>query len=82
MAYIIEKHCSTCHYCFRECPVGAIRFVGREYAIDQDKCIRCGICAKVCPAGVIVNTEEPKPEPHPPITLECDLVVVGAGGPG
>ena len=39
MAYIIDKHCSTCHYCYNECPVHAIRVVCVEYAIDQDKCI-------------------------------------------
>lgn len=82
MAYIIAKHCSTCHYCFNECPVHAIRFVGREYAIDQGKCIKCGKCEKVCPAGVIINTEEPKPVPHNRITLECDAVIIGGGGAG
>lgn len=82
MAYVISKHCSTCHYCFNECPVHAIRFVGREYAIDQEKCIGCGKCEKVCPAGVIINTDAPKPEPHARITLECDAVIVGGGGAG
>lgn len=82
MAYIIDKHCSTCHYCFNECPVHAIRFVGVEYAIDQEKCIGCGKCEKVCPAGAIVNTEAPQPQAHPRYTLTCDAVVVGGGGAG
>ena len=79
MAYIIDKHCSTCHYCYNECPVHAIRFVGVEYAIDQDKCIGCGKCEKVCPAGAITNTESPKPEPHDLRTVTCDAVVIGGG---
>ena len=82
MAYIIDKHCSTCHYCYNECPVHAIRFVGVEYAIDQDKCIGCGKCEKVCPAGAITNTESPKPEPHDLRTVTCDAVVIGGGGAG
>ena len=82
MAYIIDKHCSTCHYCYNECPVHAIRFVGVEYAIDQDKCIGCGKCEKVCPAGAITNTEATKPEPHDLRTVRCDAVVVGGGGAG
>lgn len=82
MAYIIDKHCSTCHYCYNECPVHAIRFVGVEYAIDQDKCIGCGRCEAVCPAGVILNTEAPRPAPHDRIVRRCDAVVVGGGGSG
>ena len=82
MAYIIDKHCSTCHYCYNECPVHAIGFVGVEYAIDQDKCIGCGKCEKVCPAGAISNTEAPPVPRHGRITLSCDAVVVGGGGAG
>lgn len=82
MAYLIDKHCSTCHYCYQECPVHAIKFVGVQYAIDQDLCIGCGKCEQVCPAGVIVNTEAPRPAPHDRRTLTYDAVVVGGGGAG
>lgn len=82
MAYIIDKHCSTCHSCYNECPVKAIRFVGVEYAIDQDKCIGCGVCARVCPTGAIANLDAPEPEAHEPRTLAADAVVVGGGGAG
>ena len=82
MAYMIDKHCSTCHYCYNECPVHAIRFVGVEYAIDQEKCIGCGRCEQVCPAGAISNTEAPAPQPHERRRLVCDAVVVGGGGAG
>lgn len=83
MTYIIGENCSTCHYCYNECPAEAIRFVGREYAIDQAKCISCGVCADVCPSGIIYDSENrEKIMPHAPETIDCDLVVVGAGGSG
>lgn len=83
MTYIIGNHCSTCHYCYNECPSEAIRFVGRQYAIDPDKCIECGVCADVCPSGIIYNPENIKPAAaHAPEVIDCDLVVIGAGGSG
>jgi succinate dehydrogenase/fumarate reductase flavoprotein subunit/NAD-dependent dihydropyrimidine dehydrogenase PreA subunit len=82
MTYQIVGHCSTCHYCYNECPVHAIGFVGVEYAIDPEKCTGCGICEEICPAGVIVNTEAELPASHEPVTTSADAVVVGAGGAG
>ena len=83
MAYFIGEHCSTCHYCYNECPSQAIRFVGREYAIDPDRCTSCGICAAVCPSGIIYDAEDRKTAAvHAPEIIDCDVVVVGAGGSG
>ena len=83
MTYTIGNHCSTCHYCYNECPAGAIRFVGREYAIDPDKCTSCGVCAEVCPSGIISDSEDRESVvAHAPEAIDCDLVVVGAGGSG
>lgn len=83
MTYVIGEHCSTCHYCYNECPSEAIRFVGREYAIDPDKCISCGRCAEVCPSGIISDPENRESVVlHAPEAIDCDLVVVGAGGSG
>lgn len=83
MAYYIGPRCSACHYCYNECPVQAIRFVGTSYEIDEFKCISCGKCAEVCPSGIIYDPEhKSEPEPHAPETKECDLVVLGAGGSG
>ncbi len=82
MAYVIGENCSTCHYCYNECPVRAIGFVGREYAIDQSKCTGCGRCASLCPSGIIIDTNAPPPEKHETGYIDCDVVVIGGGGAG
>lgn len=83
MPYYIGPRCSACHYCFNECPVGAIRFAGTSYEIDEFKCIGCGKCAEVCPSGIIYDPEHPEAVPaHAPVEKTCDLVVLGAGGSG
>lgn len=83
MPYVIGPDCSTCHSCFWECPVHAIRFVGNEYAIDPEKCVSCGKCARVCPTGRISDPEQRRPPVlHPRVELDTDAVVLGAGGAG
>ena len=82
MSFIIGNNCSVCHYCYNECPVHAIGFIGSEYAIDQEKCTGCGMCAEVCPSGIIIDTDIPLPKKHAPLQLNCDLVVIGGGGAG
>lgn len=85
MAYVIDQaHCSCCHRCRVECPVGAIRFKGTKYWIDPEKCIDCGHCSAVCHNDVISNPDLPvrKPEPHKKITRDCDILVIGAGASG
>lgn len=83
MGYFIGENCSTCHYCYNECPVHAIGFVGSEYAIDQEKCTGCGKCVEVCPSGIITNTDDKSQKmKHNLIYLTCDLVVIGGGGAG
>lgn len=83
MPYYIGPRCSACHYCFNECPVGAIRFAGTSYEIDEFKCIDCGKCAEVCPSGIIYDPKHPETVPaHEPVEKACDLVVLGAGGSG
>jgi len=48
LTYTIEPTCIGCHYCFYECPAGAISWGDDKYEIDQKKCLHCGTCAKVC----------------------------------
>ena len=85
MAYVIDRqHCSCCHRCRVECPVGAIRFKGTKYWIDPEKCISCGHCATVCHNDVISNPDLPVPEVpvHSKIIRDCDVLVIGAGASG
>lgn len=85
MAYVIDRaHCSCCHRCRVECPVGAIRFKGSKYWIDPEKCISCGHCATVCHNDVISNPDVPAPAavPHEKIYKECDVLVIGGGAAG
>ena len=83
MAYIIERGCIGCHYCELECPVSAIRIKDGRNQIDQNKCIACGKCVDLCRLSLIHSTDpQPEPERHGPVTLRCDLLVVGAGGVG
>lgn len=85
MAYVIDReHCSCCHRCRVECPVGAIRFLGSKYWIDPEKCIDCGHCVTVCHNDVISNPDIPVPEvpKHEKIVKECDVLVIGGGAAG
>jgi fumarate reductase flavoprotein subunit len=78
---IAKDDCACCHNCATECPVQAIDYVGTKYEIDQGKCVQCGLCAKVCHSGAC--HEEPAKAAfvpkHDPVTIDCDVVVVGSG---
>lgn len=46
---VIEKACTGCHLCFKNCPVNAISGTPKEkHRIDQKICIKCGMCYEVC----------------------------------
>ena len=81
MFVINKEQCACCHNCACECPRQAIDYVGTKYEIDQSKCVQCGLCARVCHSGACheepVNTD--LIQRHPPLSLECDVVVVGSG---
>ena len=84
MPYVIHQPiCSGCHRCRVECPVGAIRFKNAKYWIDPEKCIGCGHCATVCHNEAIADPDAVKaPMHHEPVTLSCDVLVIGAGASG
>ena len=81
MFVINKEQCACCHNCACECPRQAIDYVGTKYEIDQSKCVQCGLCARVCHTGAC-HEEPVNPDliqRHPPLTLECDIVVIGSG---
>ena len=77
--YLIKETCVGCHNCAMECPMQAISYVGRQYQIDQEKCVQCGLCERLCHSCSIIDTEAPPPQPHPPVEKRCDVLVCGGG---
>jgi len=84
MSYHIKQGCVGCQFCKRECPVGAINYWEAGFQIDPEACISCGRCAEVCHLDLIYDTDKPKPltEYHEPVTLHCQVLIIGAGGVG
>lgn len=84
MSYqIIQDLCSCCHRCRIECPRNAIRFRNAKYWIDQTHCVKCGKCTSVCHNGCIIDSSASrKLVSHDPLTYDCDICVIGAGGAG
>jgi iron only hydrogenase large subunit-like protein/nitrogen-specific signal transduction histidine kinase len=60
LVYTIKELCRTCYTCVRECPARAIRIVGGQAEVIDDRCIACGNCTKVCSQGakVFLNTTD------------------------
>lgn len=42
-------NCRNCYKCLRTCPVKAIRMLGDQAVIDEERCVGCGACLVVCP---------------------------------
>ena len=60
LVYTIKELCRTCYTCVRECPARAIRIVGGQAEVIDDRCIVCGNCTMVCSQGakVFLNTTD------------------------
>lgn len=60
LVYTIKVLCRTCYTCVRECPAKAIRIVGGQAEVIDERCIACGNCTKVCSQGakVFLNTTD------------------------
>jgi iron only hydrogenase large subunit-like protein/nitrogen-specific signal transduction histidine kinase len=60
LVYTIKELCRTCYTCVRECPAKAIRIVGGQAEVIDDRCIACGNCTMVCSQGakVFLNTTD------------------------
>ncbi|MFO8011308.1 MAG: NADH-ubiquinone oxidoreductase-F iron-sulfur binding region domain-containing protein, partial [Dehalococcoidia bacterium] len=57
VTYLIDdEKCKGCSVCIKNCPVGAITFVGKKEPVilDQEKCIKCGTCYDVCRLNAVI----------------------------
>jgi nitrogen-specific signal transduction histidine kinase/iron only hydrogenase large subunit-like protein len=54
LVFTIKELCRTCYTCVRECPAKAIRIVGGQAEVIDERCIACGNCTKVCSQGAKV----------------------------
>lgn len=61
------SRCKGCHYCYANCPTGAISKSGmtnekgyEPVVFDQSKCIACAMCYTVCPDYAIQVNRESK----------------------
>jgi NAD-dependent dihydropyrimidine dehydrogenase PreA subunit len=61
------EKCVGCAFCVRDCPVEAVRIVGRKARIDPLCCTHCGVCVRVCEQGAVTAAAE-----RPEAALECD----------
>ncbi|MBN1625190.1 MAG: FAD-binding protein [Deltaproteobacteria bacterium] len=85
--YYINRTCIGCQVCRTFCPAKAIRFGDCRNEIDQKKCMSCGTCYRGCPVSAISEIEIGAPyyeeKKNTAIkVMDCDLVVMGAGGAG
>lgn len=54
--FIIQKKCTGCSACSRQCPAEAINGIFRDYyAINIDICIECGLCGMICPEKAVLD---------------------------
>ena len=51
--WVNNEICVCCGICERECPTGAILYMGDSYYINSGDCVACYCCVDVCPAGAI-----------------------------
>lgn len=51
LVYTVRDKCRVCYTCVRECPAKAIKSVGGQSEIIDERCIGCGNCTKVCNQG-------------------------------
>jgi ferredoxin len=55
MPYAIQKNCTKCGACLKECPTGSIIEGNRQFHIDTDTCSDHAACVAVCPVDAIVT---------------------------
>ncbi|MEW6055869.1 MAG: 4Fe-4S binding protein [Bdellovibrionota bacterium] len=55
MAHFINKECTKCGACLKECPTNSISAGEPTYLIDADTCTDCVACVPVCPVDAIAR---------------------------
>lgn len=53
---ILERKCTGCGLCEKNCPFGAIDLTGGKAQMNS-ACRACGVCVKNCPHGAIIKLE-------------------------
>lgn len=48
VAQVDEKKCTGCKHCEPVCPAGAIKLIGKQATVDDDRCIDCQSCIDRC----------------------------------
>ena len=58
--YIDSNLCQKCLACLPVCPVGAIKIINKQVAIDYEECVECGVCRRlrICPENAILQVDD------------------------
>ena len=60
--YVIDRGCTWCGECVRECPFGAIRMTREGAHIVPELCTACGRCQLNCASEAIRRIEKSSDE--------------------
>lgn len=83
MKFQVTDRCVGCGACIGNCHGHCLSLVNGRAVIDQSRCLSCGSCMTACRIGAILEEGDTYQRPaHDPITLDCDIVVLGSGGAG
>lgn len=62
--------CTGCGVCSKQCPVSAIKMIGKKAVVDLEKCIGCGVCKRYCSFDAIKMEKRQKTKFVPKDTFE------------
>lgn len=83
MKFQVTDRCVGCGSCIGNCHGHCLSMVDGRAWIDQSRCLGCGSCMTACKMEAILEDGDTYKHPaHDPITLDCDVVVLGSGGAG
>ena len=83
MKFQVTDRCTGCGTCISNCHGHCLSMVDGRAVIDQSHCLSCGSCMTACRVEAILEEGDVYRRPaHDPIVLDCDIVVLGAGGAG